>query len=57
VGALDDREVVHVFRAGLRATGPLWDTPGFLRVERRPPVATASGKILHLHLGRRPPAR
>jgi hypothetical protein len=57
VGALDDREVVHVFRAGLRATGPLWDTPGFLRVERRPPVATASGKILHLHLGRRPSAR
>ena len=53
VGTLVDQDVIRAFRAGLRATGRLWDTPGFLRVERRPPIATASGKILHLHLGRR----
>jgi hypothetical protein len=54
VGAVDDHEVIRVFRSGLGATGRLWDAPGFLRVERRTPMATASGKILHLHLWRRP---
>jgi hypothetical protein len=53
VGVLDDGEVIRAFRSGLDASGGVWDTPGFLRVERRPPIATASGKILHLHLWRR----
>jgi hypothetical protein len=26
-----------------------WRTPGFLGVERSPPLAMSSGKILHLH--------
>lgn len=52
VRAVDDQEIIRVFRSGLRATEGLWDTPGFLQVERRPPITTASGKILHLHLGR-----
>jgi hypothetical protein len=54
IGATDEQEIIRVFRAGLNGESPLWDTPGFLRVERRPPIATASGKILHLHLWRRP---
>ena len=55
VGPADEQDLIRVFRTALRATGRLWDTPGFLRVERRIPIATASGKILHLHLWRRPP--
>ena len=31
-----------------------WRGAGWLRVERRPPEAAASGKILHLHQSRRP---
>jgi hypothetical protein len=27
----------------------LWRDAGLLRVERRPPLVTAAGKILHLH--------
>jgi hypothetical protein len=27
----------------------VWRDAGLLRVERRPPVATATGKVLHLH--------
>lgn len=53
IGAIDDQEILRAFRAGLASGSPLWDTPGFLRVERRAPIATASGKILHLHLWRR----
>jgi hypothetical protein len=26
-----------------------WRQSGLLRVERRPPLATAAGKVLHLH--------
>jgi hypothetical protein len=29
-----------------------WRDAGLVRVERREPVATASGKIRHLHLAR-----
>jgi hypothetical protein len=31
-----------------------WRAAGLLRVERRVPLTTASGKILHLHQERRP---
>jgi hypothetical protein len=29
-----------------------WRDAHFVRVERRPPIRTAVGKILHLHIGR-----
>lgn len=54
VGAIDEPDVIRAFRAGIGADGGVWDTPGFLRVERRAPEPTASGKILHLHLWKRP---
>ena len=57
VGPLDPRQVAEAF---LRAIGPgsgaqrvmalFWENTNVLRVERRPPLATASGKILHLHV-------
>ncbi len=34
-----------------RIMGHVWRDGQFLRVERRAPLATASGKILHLHVG------
>jgi hypothetical protein len=34
-----------------RVMGLAWRDAGFLRVERRPPLATESGKILHVHAG------
>jgi len=37
-----------------RVMGLLWRGADLLRVERRPPLATGSGKILHLHQQRRP---
>jgi hypothetical protein len=59
VGLLDDQVVADTF---LRALGHgdearhvmalSWRQAGLLRVERVPPVTTATGKILHLH--RRP---
>jgi hypothetical protein len=54
VGPVDDVRMIEAFLAGIGASGGVWDTPGFLRVERAAPMATASGKILHLHLWRRP---
>jgi hypothetical protein len=59
VGAEPD-EVRRVFLAAV-AQGPgvgpaiatLWRDAGFLRVERRPPLSTTAGKILHLHRLRR----
>jgi hypothetical protein len=36
-----------------RVMGLLWREARFLRVERRPPLTTASGKILHLHASTR----
>jgi hypothetical protein len=57
VGPLDGRAVAEAF---LEAIGPgsgqervmsmLWRSAELLRVERCPPMATASGKILHLHV-------
>lgn len=54
VGALDEHGVADVFLSALGA-GPgaagvmarLWRDAGVLRVERRPPRLSASGKILH----------
>ena len=61
VGPLDPGEVAETF---LRAVGPgsgierlaglLWQDGRFLRIERRPPLAMASGKVLHLHMPRNP---
>jgi hypothetical protein len=61
VGPLDPGKVAETF---LRAIGPgsgierlaglLWQEGHFLRIERRPPLAMASGKVLHLHVPRSP---
>ncbi|MBI4572309.1 MAG: hypothetical protein HY713_03360 [candidate division NC10 bacterium] len=37
-----------------RVMGLAWRSAGLLRVERQPPLTTGSGKILHLHVNRRP---
>jgi len=53
LGPLGESEIIEAFLTGL-AAGPrdiraqLWREASLLRVERRPPVPTASGKILHL---------
>jgi hypothetical protein len=56
VGALDDGAVVDAFvhavgaeSGSLRVMALQWRQGGLLRVERRPPQTTGSGKILHLH--------
>ena len=56
VGPLDDAAVGSAFLAAIGASSPaarltelLWRESGTLRVERREPVATASGKVLHIH--------
>jgi hypothetical protein len=59
VGPLDERALVDAFLRALgRGDGAeavmalMWRDAGFLQVERRPPYATPTGKILHLHVGR-----
>jgi hypothetical protein len=61
VGALDPAAVRRAFLEALgagsgtaRVMATVWRDADLLRVERRPPLTTASGKILHLH--RAPPA-
>jgi hypothetical protein len=62
VGALDARRVADTFLDAIsrgsgveRVMGLAWRDAGVLRVERRPPLATGTGKILHLHVdGSRP---
>jgi len=56
VGPLPPEAVAQTFLAAIaggsgseRIMGIVWRDAGLLRVERRPPVATATGKILHLH--------
>lgn len=56
VGPLDLDQVADTFLrligsgSGTKRVMELqWRTAGLLQVERRPPVATASGKVLHLH--------
>jgi hypothetical protein len=62
VGPLDETALAESFLAAIgsgsgveRVMGQVWRTPGLLRVERRPPLTTATGKIIHLH--RAEPAR
>jgi len=59
LGPLDEGLVRKVFYANLgRGSGAgkvmelTWKQSGLFVIERRPPVATGSGKILHLHLKR-----
>jgi hypothetical protein len=61
VGPVDPTEARAAFLDAIgagagpeRVMGLAWRGAGFPRVERRPPVATGSGKILHLHVGRQP---
>ncbi len=64
IGPLDADAVAQAFLAEIsagsgveRVMGLLWREAGLLRVERRPPQTTASGKILHLHLDRGSPTQ
>jgi hypothetical protein len=57
VGGVDERLVVDAFLDAIgsgagaaRAAARLWRDGGYVRVVRRPPLTTASGKILHLHV-------
>ena len=61
VGPVDGEAVAETFLAavgdGSAATkimGSVWRDAKLLRVERQPPLVTASGKILHVHAERRP---
>ena len=61
VGPVDAAAVGSAFLAAIGATSPaarltelLWRESGTLRVERREPVATTSGKVLHIHAVDRP---
>jgi hypothetical protein len=58
VGPVDPGAVRNAFLAGIsagagpeRIMGQVWRDGEVLRVERRAPLATPSGKILHLHVG------
>lgn len=60
VGPLDAQAVVDAFLAGIgggsgieRVMALQWRQADLLTVERRPPLATPTGKILHLHQRRR----
>jgi hypothetical protein len=60
VGPLDPKEVADAFLSMIgsdsgstRVAELQWRQGGILRVERRPPVPTPSGKVLHLHQVRR----
>jgi hypothetical protein len=58
VGPLAPRAVAEAFLSAIgkgpgaeKVMGLAWRDAGLLRVERRAPLVTASGKILHLHVG------
>jgi len=60
VGPLDTEAVSETFLIAIgtgsgieRVMALLWRDAGLLRVERRAPLTTATGKILHLHTNRR----
>jgi hypothetical protein len=64
VGPLDPARVTEAFLAALgagsgaeRIMGTVWRDARLLRVERRAPLAAASGKVLHLHVARSRPPR
>jgi hypothetical protein len=59
LGPLDERAVLEVFLDALAAASPvhrlmerMLHESRSLRVERRPPLSTQAGKVLHLHLSR-----
>ena len=59
VGPLDDQAVAEAFLEAIgsgsgsnRVMSILWRSAGLLHVERKPPLMTTSGKILHLHVER-----
>jgi hypothetical protein len=59
VGPLDPSTVAEAFLAAIgpgggaeRIMGTVWRDAGLLRVDRRPPLTGASGKILHVHVAR-----
>jgi hypothetical protein len=61
VGPLDPHAVAEVFLTSIstgpgaeRVMGLLWRDAKLLQVERRSPLATPSGEILHLHIEGRP---
>jgi hypothetical protein len=61
VGPLDSARVAQSFLAAIgggsgaeRIMGTVWRDAKLLQVERRAPLAAASGKILHLHIAHRP---
>jgi hypothetical protein len=64
IGPVDPAAVADGFLQGIgggsgaeRVMELQWRQSGLLRVERRAPLATSAGKILHLHLGRGASAR
>ena len=59
LGPVDPAAVTRLFFDTLGAASPsaqlmglTWNGSGLLRVERRPPHVTGSGKVLHLHVDR-----
>ena len=59
LGPLDEAELVRAFMQELRSEsetsntmGMTWEQGGVLKVVRRAPYSTVSGKILHLHLAK-----
>jgi hypothetical protein len=61
VGRLEEREVVEFFLGELAQLAPhaammaeRWRDAGVVHLERRSPVVSPAGKILHLHTRRRP---
>ena len=61
VGPLNPDEVAEGFLRAVspgsgieRLAGLMWQDGHFLRIERRPPLAMASGKVLHLHVTQKP---
>ncbi len=60
LGRVDSEAVAEAFLSAIsmgsgveRVMGILWRDARLLRVERRAPLSTPSGKILHLHAGKR----
>jgi hypothetical protein len=63
VGPVDAQSVAAAFLSAIgpgsgveRVMGLLWEEARVLEVERRPPLRTPAGKILHLHHDRAPAA-
>ena len=59
LGLLDEKAVAETFLVAVGQAGGaeevmalMWRDAGLLRVERRPPYTTPTGKILHLHVSR-----